>query len=218
MKNSLLDKTICLDTHTLISNYYDEDPFEILEGQLFSGLISTGFGAISGTIIGGIICPHLLIDYLSGGILASFFGAIGGLVSFPVLYDYSPGNVSYYTKSKLNTFKEKNNINNEQIKEEIQKFVYFKDNKIIGFIKFKNNISPPVTGYYFKCDYTLKMDIEVSKKIKDYNQNIFKNKIDFYDGKEYFEKMKKLLNINNIKIINKILTLVKILIIFIGIP
>ena len=53
-----------------------------------------------------------------------------------------------------------------------------------------------MNGYYFKCDYTLKMDLEVSKKIKDYNQNIIKKTIDFYDGKEYIGNMKKLLNIN----------------------
>ena len=196
MKNSLLDKTICLDNRTHISSICEDDPFEILQGQLFSGLIGTGVGAISGSIIGGIICPHLLIGYIAGGILASLLGGFGGIFSYPVLYDYSPGDLSKSKKSELNSFKEKNNIKNGQIKEEIQKFVYFKDNKIIGFIKFKNNITPPVNGYYFKCDYTLKMDIEVSKKIKDYNQNIIKKTIDFYDGKEYIGNMKKLLNIN----------------------
>ena len=48
---------------------------------MISGILGTGIGAISGTIIGGIICPHLLIGILSGGILASFIGAIGGLFS-----------------------------------------------------------------------------------------------------------------------------------------
>ena len=71
MKNSLLDKTICLDNRTHISSICEDDPFEILQGQLFSGLIGTGVGAISGSIIGGIICPHLLIGYIAGGILAS---------------------------------------------------------------------------------------------------------------------------------------------------
>ena len=164
----------------------------ILNAQIHSGLLGLGFGAISGSIIGGIICPYFLIGFLSGGILSSFLGALGGLASYPIYYDYYPGNKSLFRKCEFKALKEKNNINNnEQIKEEIQKFVYFKDNKIIGFIKFKNNITPPMNGYYFKCDYTLKIDIEVSKKFKDYNQNVFKNKIDFFDGKEYIEKIIK---------------------------
>jgi hypothetical protein len=55
---------------------------------------------------------------------------------------------SQYFKSNTSTSKEINNINKEQIKEELQKFVYFKEDKIIGFIKFKNNITPPVDGYF----------------------------------------------------------------------
>ena len=198
MKNSLLDKTTCLNTLKSLDSQHDR-PFIHLNGQIHSGLLGLGCGAISGSILGGIICPYFLIGFLSGGILSSFLGAIGGLVSYPVYHDYSPGNKSLFEKCELKTLKEKNNINNnEKIKEEIQKFVYFKDNKIIGFIKFKNDITPPVNGYYFKCDYNLKIDIEVSKRILDYNKNVFKNKIDFYDGKEYIENMKKLLNINNL--------------------
>ena len=200
MKNSLLDKSIYSYKRNCNAKYEEEDdPFIILEGQLFTGLIGLGFGAISGSVIGGIICPHLLIGYLSGGILASFLGAFGGIVNYQVYNDYSPGKESNSENYKLNTFIKTININNNgQIKEEIQKFVYFKDNKIIGFIKFKNNITPPVNGYYFKCDYTLKIDMEVSNNFKDNNQNVFKNKIDFYDGKKYIEKMKTLLNINNL--------------------
>ena len=161
--------------------------------------MGAGFGAISGTIIGGIICPHLLIGYFSGGILSFFLGAIGGFFNHKVYNEYSPGKESNSENYKLNTYTKTIYINNnEQIKEEIQKFVYFKDNKIIGFIKFKNNITPPVNGYYFKCDYTLKIDMEVSNNFKGNYQNVFKNKIDFYDGKKYIENMKKLLNINSL--------------------
>ena len=55
-----------------------------------------------------------------------------------------------------------------------------------------------MNGYYFKCDFTLKLDIKIPNCIKDTSKNVLKNEIDFYDGNEYIEKMKKLLNINNI--------------------
>jgi len=125
---------------------------------------------------------------LSGGILSSFIGFIGGFVSFPIYYDYSPGNESFSAKYQSYSYKKKN----------IQKFVYFKDNKIVGFIKFKNNITPPVNGYYFKCKYNLKLDLKISKCIQDINKNVLKNEIDFYDGNEYIENMKKSLNVNNL--------------------
>ena len=157
-----------------------------------------GIGAVSGTIIGGIICPHLLIGMLSGGILSYCIGTFGGIASYFIYHDYSPGERTPVGNFKSNSIKEKNNINNEKIKEELQKFVYFKDNKIIGFIKFKNNITPPVNGYYFKCDFTLKLDIKIPNIIKDTSKNVLKNEIDFYDGNEYIENMKKLLNIKNI--------------------
>ena len=91
------------------------------------------------------------------------------------------------------TSKEINNINKEQIKEELQKFVYFKEDKIIGFIKFKNNITPPVDGYYFKCDFNLKVD---GKNALDFSKNLLKEKIDFYDG-DVYPKLKKALNVNS---------------------
>jgi len=201
MKNSLLDKTIYLDGRLRYPNGPHNDTGDILEyigGAILSELIGTGIGTISGTIIGGIICPHLLIGMLSGGILSFFIGFIGGFVSFPIYYDYSPGNESLVAKYQSDSYKKKNNINNEEIKEGIQKFVYFKDNKIVGFIKFKNNITPPVDGYYFKCKYNLKLDLNISKCIQDINKNVLKNEIDFYDGNEYIENMKKSLNVNNL--------------------
>ena len=102
---------------------------------------------------------------------------------------------SQYFKSNTSTSKEINNINKEQIKEELQKFVYFKEDKIIGFIKFKNNITPPIDGYYFKCDFNLKVD---GKNSLDFSKNLLKEKIDFYDGDEYIQNMKKALNVNSL--------------------
>ena len=182
MKNSLLDKKIFLDTQMKYQkepNSEDEDILQYIGEEIISGILGTGIGAISGTIIGGIICPHLLIGMLSGGILASFIGSIGGLFSYSIYHDYSPGNKSLSRKTILSSSKHKNNINKEQIKKEIQKFVYFKDNKIVGFIKFINNIAPPVNGYYFKCYYNLKFDVKISNCIQDTNKNVLKNEIDF---------------------------------------
>ena len=212
MKNSLLDKKIYIDTkricqkkETKKNDYENDDEIEYLGEIIFNMLepfqfafAGAGIGAVSGTIIGGIICPHLLIGMLSGGILSYCIGTFGGIASYFIYHDYSPGERTPVGNFKSNSIKEKNNINNEKIKEELQKFVYFKDNKIIGFIKFKNNITPPVNGYYFKCDFTLKLDIKIPNIIKDTSKNVLKNEIDFYDGNEYIENMKKLLNINNI--------------------
>ena len=215
MKNSLLDKKIIIETERRCPKKktneldYDNDNDNDLEylGQLIYsmsefltfGIGGIGIGTVSGTLIGGIICPHILIGMISGGILSCFAGLYGGIASYFFIYqDYSPGERSLSGNFKSNSYKEKNNIKNEQIKEELQKFVYFKKNKIIGFIKFKNNITPPVNGYYFKCDFTLKLDIKIPNKIKDTSKNVLKNKIDFYDGNEYIENMKKLLNIDYI--------------------
>ena len=201
MRNSLLDKRIYLDIQKKYQkdpNSEDEDFLQYMAEEMISGILGTGIGAISGTIIGGIICPHFLIGILSGGILASFIGAIGGLFSYPIYHDYSPGNESLPLKTILNSSKPKNNINSKQIKEEIQKFVYFKDNKIVGFIKFKNDITPPVNGYYFECCYNLKLDVKIPKGFQDINKNVLKNEIDYYNGNEYIENLKKSLNVNNL--------------------
>ena len=212
MKNSLLDKKIYIDAKRKgtkkkkVENDFDDDnELEFLGGIIFGmleplayGFIGQGIGTVFGTIIGGLICPHLLIGMISGGLISYALGALGGIQSYFIYNDYSPGERTLSGDFKSNSIKEKNNINNEQIKEELQKFVYFKENKIIGLIKFKNNITPPVNGYYFKCDFTLKLDIKIPNCIKDTSKNVLKNEIDFYDGNEYIEKMKKLLNINNI--------------------
>ena len=201
MKNSLLDKKIYSETlkkYRNVNNSENEDILQYL-GECFASMaVGGGIGIIPGTIIGGIICPYWIIGMIYGGAFTSFIGMLGALVGYDIYYNYSPDNKSLSGKYKSNPSKEKYNTNNEQIKEGMQKFVYFKDNKIIGFIKFKNNITPPVNGYYFKCDYNLKLDIKTSQFIQDISKNVLKNEIDFYDGNEYIQNMKKLLNVNNI--------------------
>lgn len=86
-----------------------------------------------------------------------------------------------------------NNIKiEEEFLKEIKKFVYFKDEKIIGFTKFPENITPPVDGYYFKCNFYLDIELNCYGFITN-NINL-KNEIYYYDGEEYIKKMKLLFN------------------------
>ena len=79
--------------------------------------------------------------------------------------------------------------------EEFRKFVYFKDNKIVGFVKFVRDITPPLNGYYFNCYYNFIINIHISGIVLDQDKTI-KRDIEFYDGEEYIQKMKKLLKTN----------------------
>ena len=207
MKNSLINKTI-YEIQEIKQNKKNEDindnEKEVV-GDLFDffgGILAIGFCGniggtslgITGSIIGGIICPNVLLGIIAGGSLSFIIGLITGGAVATKLLETQYYSDSQHFKSNTSTskeIKELNNINKEQIKEELQKFVYFKEDKIIGFIKFKNNITPPVDGYYFKCDFNLKVDYNSSK-------NLLNEKIDFYDGDEYIQNMKKALNVNSL--------------------
>ena len=75
--------------------------------------------------------------------------------------------------------------------ETLKKFVYFKDNKVVGFIKFAKNITPPVNGYYFKCNFNIKIEVHISGMIINRNKYL-KTEIDLYDSDEYIKKMKEI--------------------------
>ena len=97
-----------------------------------------------------------------------------------------------------NDFKKKFSINEEQeslLIEELKKFVLFKDNKIVGFIKFENDITPPVNGYYFNCEFNTKIEVEIAGIILNRNKYL-KTQIDLYDSDEYIAKMKEAFKIN----------------------
>ena len=230
LKNTLLDKKIIFEKvkENIKSKQKDNDQdtdndleffvecFEIFARPLGYSIIGEGIGGLSGAIIGGIICPHVLLGMFLGGTLSFFIGGYGGISAGILANHYSPGQNKFTNYFKYNT----NNINDKveklqngnnssienlkdenedvELKEELQKFVYFKNNKIIGFIKFKDNITPPVNGYYFKCDFNFNLDVEISGVFKDTKKKILKRKIDFYDGNEYINKMKKLLNTNSL--------------------
>jgi len=67
--------------------------------------------------------------------------------------------------------------------------------KIIGFIRFAQDITPPVNGYYFNCNYNFKVEVHMSEMLYNQDKSI-KNQIDFYDGENYITDMKKLLSVN----------------------
>ena len=83
------------------------------------------------------------------------------------------------------------NKDKELIIENLKKFVFFKDNKIVGFIKFPQNITPPVNGYYFNCNFKVKIEANISGIILNRNKNL-KTQIDLYDSEEYIKKMKNI--------------------------
>ena len=98
-------------------------------------------------------------------------------------------------KEKNKDIVNKNNLNIKEIKASLKKFIYFKGEKVIGFIKFEENVTPPVNGYYFKCNYNIKVEIHMSGMIFNQDKSI-KNKIDFYDGNDYIAKMKKIFSVD----------------------
>ena len=79
--------------------------------------------------------------------------------------------------------------------EELKKFFFFKDNKVAGFIKFGQDITPPVNGYYFNCEYNMKIEVEIAGIILNRNKYL-KTQIDLYDSNEYITKMKNIFKTN----------------------
>ena len=107
-------------------------------------------------------------------------------------------NLNDYNKYIGNNYKEKIDINEEQkskLIEELKKFVFFKDNKVVGFIKFGSDITPPVNGYYFNCEFNMKIEVEIAGIILNRNKYL-KTQIDIYDSDEYIAKMKHLFKTN----------------------
>ena len=78
--------------------------------------------------------------------------------------------------------------------EGLKKFVYFKDDKIVGFIKFSKNITPPVEGYYFNCNFNMKIEVQITGVILNRNRYL-KTQIDIYDSDEYIAHMKNIFKI-----------------------
>ena len=89
------------------------------------------------------------------------------------------------------------NCNEKDLKkllDEFKQFIYFKDDKIVGFVKFVKDITPPVKGYYFNCNFVFKIKIYIAGMILDQEKWLETN-IDFYDGEEEIKKMKEMLKV-----------------------
>ena len=131
-----------------------------------------------------------------GGILGVPLGMIGGLIRG--IYDQGKmliNGLSYMKGKEATTDNEvKNKISENdkiQIIEDVKKFVYFKDDKVVGFIKFAQDITPNVNGYYFNCEYNMRIDVDIEGIILNRNKYL-KVPIDIYDSKEYITHMKNL--------------------------
>ena len=224
LKNSELDRTIYskeIDTYN--SNQYGlreklAIPIKPL-GHAFIGTLAWGLGwfiAPPGT-------PFSFGHFVDGeydweigvpeghepGLLKSvFFGILG--IPYGFVQGFIDGakresgvvkeclNLNVETKDQEIDYKGKYSINEEQISlliEELKKFVFFKDGKIVGFIKFGRDITPPVNGYYFNCEYNIKIEVEITGIILNRNKNL-KTQIDLYDSDEYITKMKNLFKTN----------------------
>ena len=81
--------------------------------------------------------------------------------------------------------------NKKWLVDNLKKFVFFKGNKIVGFIKFAQNITPPINGYYFKCKYNIKIEVQITGIILN-RHRFLKTQIDFYDSDEYIANMKNI--------------------------
>ena len=139
-----------------------------------------------GGIIGGIF----------GGIIGTSVGAITGFVAgtaiqFSVMKDILNLNDNHnniYSKFEMKLSKPEYE---KILIDSLKKFVYFKDNKVVGFIKFAYNIVPPIDGYYFKCNYNIKIKLEINGIILS-SKKYLKTKVDLYDSEEYVSNMKKI--------------------------
>ena len=207
MKNSLLNKTI----YNTQNFQYNENKYNFLSKVKIP--IRPIIDSVKGLNLPGLFTFISSRDFLSRITSYSEFDqqdAISDL--FKELIDSGIGAVSGFFKGFINQgeiIKECLNINEKQIRmendftskidkketelliENLKKFVYFKDNKVIGFIKFGEDITPPVNGYYFNCEYNVKIEVEIEGIIINRNKYL-KTQIDLYDSDEYITKMKNI--------------------------
>ena len=141
--------------------------------------------------------PPNFVDYAIGGIIGAPIGLVKGFING--IYDQGKVvkdclNLNDNKDIIVNNFKGKIKISEEEknlLIEEVKKFVYFKDNKVAGFIKFGENITPPVNGYYFNCEYNIKIEVNIAGIILNRNKYL-KTQIDIYDSDEYIAKLKNI--------------------------
>ena len=193
MKNTLLNKNIYhTQKYGLNENKYGllskiNAPFLPIEGSVVCGItgMCLGFCFFPFTILGGLFgIVGLPVGALAGA-------SVGFYKTGKVLGDVL--NINKKENNFNNNFKSKLNHDDEEnlMVEGLKKFVYFKNNKIVAFIKFAKNITPPVDGYYFECNFNMKIDVQVSGVILNRNKYL-KTQIDMYDSEEYINNMKNI--------------------------
>ena len=190
MKNTLLNKNIYqTQKYSLNKNKYGffmkiNALLLPIESSLVGGFLGLGVSTSAKSL--GELIFGLPLGLLGGAGLG--FYQQGKIVKDALNLNENDKNFKNYFISKI-----KNNDDNEQLllNEELKKFIYFKDNKIVGFIKFAKDITPPLEGYYFICEFNMKIDVQISGVIIN-RSKCLKTQIDMYDSEKYIADMKKI--------------------------
>ena len=191
MKNTLLDKNIYhTQKYELNKNKYGlfmkiNAPFLPIETTFTCGL--AGLGVLGNAPSLGELMFGLPLSLIGGAGLGFY---LQGKIMKDVL------NLNENENDFKNDFKSKidNKCDVKLLNEGLKKFVYFKDDKIVGFIKFSKNITPPVEGYYFNCNFNMKIEVQITGVILNRNRYL-KTQIDIYDSDEYIAHMKNIFKI-----------------------
>jgi len=187
-------------TNTLLNkNIYQTQNYSLNKNKYgFFMKINALLLPFESSLVGGLLGLGISTSAKNLGQL--FFGLPLGLLGGAGLGLYQQGkivkdalNLNENDSNFKNDFISKIKNNNDEkllLNEELKKFVYFKDDKIVGFIKFAKNITPPVEGYYFICEFNMKIDVQISGVIINRNKCL-KTQIDMYDSEKYIADMKK---------------------------
>ena len=167
--NNINNNNIINNNNNIKNNNNEDDETSFLGGiigGIFGGIIGTSVGAITGFVAGTAIQFSVMKDILN----------------------LNDNHNNIYSKFETKLSKPEYE---KILIDSLKKFVYFKDNKVVGFIKFAYNIVPPIDGYYFKCNYNIKIKLEINGIILS-SKKYLKTKVDLYDSEEYVSNMKKI--------------------------
>ena len=206
LKNSILEKKEILKNEEEYNNIKKKYGLIDLLSVPITPIRDAIMGALAGPIIysflgakplkDGIPLKERILGGLYGGIIGPFKGLYYGM-AFSLIENKNIIKENFNIGNYENTFDNNIKINQKVFFNRIKQFVYFKNDKIVGFIKFINDIIPPVNGYFFKCDYYFKSNINIEGVILNSEKSL-KIKLNFYDGIKYIQEMKKLTNIKKL--------------------
>ena len=209
MKNTLLDKTF-YSTHSRqpIEKISPKKKDEFSLAEKITAPIRPIITSVQGFILGGIFgfCifnisfddeppffPRALIAGIIGSPIGMICGFFKGIIDQGKMIINGMNNIMKESKTNEgfnNKVSEREKVEVALIKN-LKKFVYFKDNKVVGFIKFARDITPNLNGYYFNCENNIKIEVGITGIILNRNKYL-KTPIDLYDSEEYIEQMKNL--------------------------